>query len=162
MSAAVRWVSYEPALGPVDFARFLPRAECCEDRDRGVEGVCGWEGGLAAAYDAHPMEHITGCPLCGSTAINEIPEGLSWVVVGGESGPGARPFNVEWARSVIRQGRDAGVPVFVKQLGAQPFDLEPVFKSWGLGMELRDRKGGDWSEWPEDLRVREMPEVTRG
>jgi protein gp37 len=108
--AALRWVSYEPALGPVNFRRV---------------------------------------------------SSLDWIVVGGESGPGARPFDVEWARSAIRQGREAGVPAFVKQLGANRYDNGKPFRSWGA-MKLRDRKGGEPEEWPEDLRVREWPEAHHG
>ena len=86
--------------------------------------------------------------------------GLDWIIVGGESGPGARPFDIAWARSTVRQCQDAGVPVFVKQLGAHPWRRLPA----GVGvldyeLPLRDRKGGDPSEWPEDLRVREFPEA---
>jgi protein gp37 len=82
---------------------------------------------------------------------------IDWVVIGGESGPRARPFNIEWARSIIRQCRDAGVACFVKQLGVQPFvGVKP--QNWfGPGLSLRDRKGGDPAEWPDDLRVREYP-----
>lgn len=76
---------------------------------------------------------------------------VDWVIIGGESGPGARPFNIEWARSIIRQCRAAGVPVFVKQLGATPVNY------YGHALKLRDRKGGDMTEWPAELRVREMP-----
>src|SRR5260370_772931 len=43
--------------------------------------------------------------------------GIHWVIVGGESGPGARPMSAEWARSVRRQCREAGVPFFFKQWG---------------------------------------------
>ena len=88
---------------------------------------------------------------------------LDWVIVGGESGPKARPFDVSWARSVVKQCREAGVPCFVKQLGARPYDLGgdelhadgsvPV----GCFEGLRDRAGADPAEWPEDLRVREFP-----
>lgn len=77
--------------------------------------------------------------------------GIHWVIVGGESGPNARPCDVEWIRGVVRQCERAGVPVFVKQLGARP-----VLRT-GLELELRDRKGGDPGEWPEDLQVREWP-----
>ncbi len=107
---------------------------------------------------------------------------IGWVILGGESGPGARPFDLAWARSVIRQCRAAQVPVFLKQLGALPL-VEPWRQQhwdWGgaIGrvarftptdpnypaskpwrVHLSDRKGGDMSEWPEDLRVREFPEV---
>lgn len=74
--------------------------------------------------------------------------GIHWVITGGESGPGARPYDPQWAVSLIRQCRLLGVPVFVKQMGAKP-----------VGLKLHSRKGNDWSEWPEELRVREFPKV---
>jgi hypothetical protein len=40
---------------------------------------------------------------------------IDWVIIGGESGPGRRPCEVEWFRSIAEQCRAAGVPVFVKQ-----------------------------------------------
>lgn len=91
--------------------------------------------------------------------------GIHWVIVGGESGPGARPCRVEWIRDIVRQCKDAGVPRFVKQLGAKP--QYTTMKSYGgqpnqlmsNGEPLCDRKGGDWNEWPADLRVREFPTV---
>ena len=127
--AAVRWVSYEPALGPVRFDALV-------------------DDEIGASWNAFEA-------------------GLHWVVVGGESGPGARMFDAEWARAVIAQGRRAGVPVFVKQLGAHLVDArngvagvstpEPPGEV-STPRRLRSRKGGDWDEWPEALRVREMPE----
>lgn len=136
--AAVRFVSYEPALAAVDFAP--------------------WVG--APDEDGH-------CVRCGLRWIEEgmlrhedCPPGfgprLDWVIVGGESGPGARPFDLSWARSTIRQCREAGVAAFFKQAGSE----------WARGRSHGgrnvDRKGGDPAEWPEDLRVREFPEVTHG
>lgn len=97
--------------------------------------------------------------------------GIHWVIVGGESGPGARPFELPWARSIVAQCRIAKVPVFVKQLGARPFhSLEPTgefrthkgkrqLRLVGEPVRIRHRKGGDPSEWPEDLRIREFPTV---
>ena len=76
--------------------------------------------------------------------------GISWCIVGGESGPYAKPFKLEWAYSLIAQCRESGVATFVKQLGARPY-LN------GLPYELIDSHGGDWDEWPMDLRVREFP-----
>jgi protein gp37 len=118
--AAVRWVSYEPALGQVDFSGNWLR--------------CG-----KPAVHAHCNPH------------------LNWIVVGGESGPGARPFDLAWARQTIAQGRAAGVPVFVKQLGARPFEFTLHDFPHDAKLGLSDRKGGDPAEWPEDLRVREYP-----
>lgn len=104
-AAAVRFVSYEPALGPVDFSKYLGE--------------------------------------------------LSWVIVGGESGPGARPFDVQWARGTIAQCKTARVPCFVKQVGRRPvWSAEEL--TYAL-LKLMDPKGGDWTEWPEDLRVRQYP-----
>ncbi len=59
-------------------------------------------------------------------------------------------------RDLVRDCRSAHVPVFVKQLGARPDgwwtnELEPRVNA------VRDPKGGDIAEWPEDLRVREFP-----
>jgi protein gp37 len=86
---------------------------------------------------------------------------VSWVIVGGESGPKARPFNIAWARSLVEQCQAAGVAVFVKQLGAKPYGRQSGVLSWP-DYPLRDRKGGNVSEWPADLRLREFPEGPRG
>jgi protein gp37 len=88
---------------------------------------------------------------------------FDWLIIGGESGPGARPFNVEWARGAIKQCRRAKVACFVKQLGAAPYDPPANDFDWENEVwrmnEIKDSKGGDWSEWPEDLRVRQFPTV---
>lgn len=75
---------------------------------------------------------------------------LDWVIQGGESGGKARPFDVAWAVNVLRQCREAGVPYFLKQLGAYVI-LD------GQRRKLSDRHGGDWSEWTEAIRVRQTP-----
>lgn len=82
---------------------------------------------------------------------------IHWIVIGGESGKGARPFHIDWARSLVKQCRTAGVAPFVKQLGADPRvgdDAAPL--------NLRDSHGGDWEEWPDDLRIREFPTADVG
>jgi protein gp37 len=81
--------------------------------------------------------------------IRRVP--LDWVIVGGESGPGARDCHVDWVRSLQGQCEVAGVPCFIKQLGRQPRVSDGVY------LNLRDKKGGDRDEWPADLRIREMP-----
>jgi protein gp37 len=70
-------------------------------------------------------------------------DGISWAIVGGESGPGARPLQVDWVRDIRDQCRRAGVALFVKQLGS----------AWGRGRD----KGDDPALWPDDVRIREMP-----
>ncbi len=133
--AAKRFISYEPALGPLEM---LP----------------SW----LAGYDY-------------SGGLKHSAPRLDWVIVGGESGRGARWFDVAWARSVVAQCREAGVSVFVKQLGARvECDLSEANTSWFLGtllghtitsqtayVRLKHPKGADPAEWPEDLRVREWP-----
>ena len=96
---------------------------------------------------------------------------LHWLIVGGESGSKARPFDLAWARAIVAQCRDAGVACFVKQLGARPETDQPtdchgrllVQKAAGhvpnYQVHLRDSHGGDPAEWPSDLRVREFPTV---
>ena len=74
-----------------------------------------------------------------------------WIIVGGESGPHARPFALDWARSLVHQCRVDGLAVFVKQLGRIPVESD------GQVLHLQDGHGGDWDEWPQDLRLREFP-----
>ncbi len=80
--------------------------------------------------------------------------GIDWLIVGGESGKHARPFDLAWARGLRDQCREEGVAFFCKQLGRRPVEN-------GREIRLRDGHGGDWSEWPDDLRVREMPGAFR-
>lgn len=92
-------------------------------------------------------------------------DGIHWVIVGGESGGGARPFALEWARSIVKQCKAAKVPVFMKQFGAHPVYTETQntassTRGQVLGLKLLNRKGGDLEEWPADMRVREFPTPT--
>ena len=91
--AAIRFVSAEPLLAPIDFSPWL--------------------------------------------------DGISWLIIGGESGPNARPLRVEWVVHIIDQCKRRGVSCFVKQLGS--------------ATRLKSAKGDDPSEWPQILRVREFP-----
>ena len=76
---------------------------------------------------------------------------LDWVIQGGESGKQAEEFDLKWARDMRRACKEAGVPYFLKQLGRIVVDGKKHVK-------LRDsRHGGDWSEWPKSLRVRQVP-----
>ena len=76
--------------------------------------------------------------------------GFSIAFVGGESGEGAERFEIEWAENLRRQCAQHGVAFFLKQFGENPYTN-------GHPVKLKDGHGGDWSEWPEDLRVREFP-----
>lgn len=73
--------------------------------------------------------------------------GIDWVIIGGESGPGARPMMINWAEDIVGQCRIADVPVFVKQVG-----------TWAAKRgRYESHKGNDPAEWPRALQVREMP-----
>jgi protein gp37 len=88
--AAVRFLSMEPLLGPVDLSAFKP-----------FDGEC-----YCSDYRCCPRM-AKDCP---ETAID-------WVIVGGESGPGARPMHPDWVRSIRDQCQAAGVSFFFKQWG---------------------------------------------
>lgn len=125
--AAIRYVSLEPLLGP-------------------IQDGTGWHW-----------------------------NGADWLIVGGESGPGARACDVAWIREIVRAGTAAGCAVFTKQLGSHavsatksdhkgrtaagsPLGSAPEAPApWRLW--LSDAKGGgsDMTEWPDDLRVRQHP-----
>jgi protein gp37 len=114
---------------------------------------------LVDHYLDHHKNFISYEPALGPLNLMAIPEikglgynGIDWLIVGGESGNDNgkylyRTAELEWFHSILMQCRDLGIPVFVKQLGT------------GLAkqMGLKDRHGGDISEWPEWLQVREFP-----
>lgn len=81
--------------------------------------------------------------------------GIDWLIVGGESGPAARPFDLDWAHSLVQQCHGS-TPCFVKQMGSNP-----ILTPGPLTYPCEDPKGGDPAEWPADLRVRRWPEVRR-
>lgn len=139
----MRFVSYEPALGPVDFRPFVTRLAIVRCPR------CG--------YSTNRL-HEEKCPNDGTILGPDV--ALDWLIVGGESGPGARPCHVAWIRSAVEECKAAGVPCFVKQLGANVLCEWSEFPGWDQetnGYPIRDRKGGDPAEWPAYLRVREMP-----
>ena len=153
--AAVRFVSYEPALGPVNFHWYLQRR---------------W----------YQIDEPSTPPL-------------DWLIIGGESGPGARPFDLAWARTAIQECRAAGVACFVKQIGRDIIGM-PDIDEFGrghagvdcyrvpggyfvppilglnafkvppnaTGFRTYHPKGGKMEEWPADLRVREYPVARTG
>lgn len=72
---------------------------------------------------------------------------VNWVIIGGESGPNARPMSLVWVTDILAQCRAANIPAFVKQLG----------EVWSKKNVAKHNKGGDPDEWPAYLRVRMMP-----
>lgn len=138
--APVRFLSIEPMLAPISFA-----------------------------------DRVTNIDPRKPRVYESVLKLLDWVIVGGESGTGARPFNLHWARTIIAQCDAAGTACFIKQLGANPIyaaggSIESEGEGFRLSVasievetdiELNDRKGGDWTEWPPDLRIREFPRGAR-
>lgn len=134
--AAVRFLSCEPLLEAVD----LFRCATCAGSGRSRAGHMICPDCFGSGREKRGRKTVVGA---------EMPS-IDWVIVGGESGHHARLFDVAWARLIVSQCREAGTAVFVKQLGARP-------GADGVEQRLRDKKGGDMSEWPADLRVRESP-----
>lgn len=135
--ASKRFISAEPLLGPVDLT------------------------GITTFISATDEPLSIGSALSPDNEWDREPK-LDWVIVGGESGPSSRAFNIGWARALVEQCRAASVACFVKQLGAMPIaDRQPQFHE-ALGRDyriyLKDRKGGDIGEWPMGIRVREFPD----
>lgn len=111
------------------------------------------------------VAHFLSCePLLGGIDIETFiatphPE-RRWVIAGGESGNPSRSMDLAWARSLQRQCESAGVPFFMKQLGRSPFTSQwnserAVHEDYPFDVD--HPKGGDMSEWPSDLCVRQFP-----
>ncbi len=98
------WVSYEPALGPVDFAEYLPTWEYCYDDP--VTGETYRYAKVRFAAGEY-MEQVDDEPHIGG------------VIVGCDNRKSA-PFKLQWAESVVEPCRVAGVPVYVKQIRLKP------------------------------------------
>jgi protein gp37 len=125
------------------------------------------------------LSSFLGSPIYGYSEL--IYDGIDWVIVGGESGPEARPCRIDWITSIVEQCRRAKVAVFVKQLGGSVIDrndrgfLPDSVNTWpedtefGESLEgmnyqgapcavlLRHPKGGDIDEWTPTVKVREFP-----
>lgn len=78
-------------------------------------------------------------------------DGIDWFIIGGESGPGARPMNMSWVYEIIEEARKYDCKIFVKQMGA----------AWAKRHDSESSKGELMREWPEDLRVQEFPQWPR-
>jgi protein gp37 len=131
--ARTLFLSCEPLIGPVDLGLGVNH----EGHDREPD----WSGWGYDCLDCSDSDTETVVPWT-------VPgdDRLRWVIIGGESGPKARPAELAWMRDLVAQCRAAQIPPFVKQLGRR------------LGLELgAGLKGGAIGAFPEDLRVREFP-----
>lgn len=135
--AAVRFLSCEPLLGPINLHA----------------GLCKHATGKPE-HAAQTYGHY--CNPSGE---------IHWVIVGGESGQHARVMQLEWAQSIVDQCKAAGVPVFVKQMGSNPKAtgyIEGLEEPDLYPIHYKSKKGGDPSEWIKSLQVREYPERSNG
>jgi len=83
-----------------------------------------------------------------------------WIIIGGESGPKARVYNMKWGESIIERCQAQGVAVFNKQAGARPYYGPADYSTFVLNpVDLKHKKGEDMAEWPEAMRVREWPKA---
>lgn len=140
--APVLGLSCEPLLGKINFG-YIPCAK------RAPEEAGRGDNDWLTLY-GNPLEGFKATSYC--SGVTDPNWKLDWVIAGGESGPNARPCDVLWIKSLLDQCRAASVPCFVKQLGANSVvGTEDNRQPW------RDKKGGDASGWPDELRVREFP-----
>ncbi|RVD13946.1 MAG: phage Gp37/Gp68 family protein [Mesorhizobium sp.] len=101
--AAIRFVSAEPLLGPIDFTRLRPPVDKQRWGFPNIDALRGtWFVDGHRTEEESPFEHALR---------------LDWIIVGGESGPDARPMHPAWARSIRDQCAAADVPFFFKQWG---------------------------------------------
>jgi protein gp37 len=148
--AAVRFVSLEPLLGPIDFKKIYGHdMMCCVQ--------CGYVGDEPYETDYETPDDPEGwpiCPECGETncggynsfdkigvtpfEMRPFPK-IDWVIVGCESGQNRRECKLEWVKRIVEQCTEEDVPVFVKQL------------------PINGKVSKNMAEWPERLRRRETP-----
>jgi protein gp37 len=141
--AAVRFVSAEPMLGPVDLERWMHRTLGWDQQDPVLKcPSCGFTGHGGYFTVQSGDDYDVQCHGCGYGSGEEdgnlIPSigNLSWLICGAETGLGARPMDLAWARNLRIQCAEAGVPFF--------------FKKAGRGVPT-----------PEDLNIREFPGEAR-
>jgi protein gp37 len=132
--AAVRFLSAEPLLESVNLNNWLSPPAF----------------GSMGHYSFGPGQPVYRAGDTGPFSMSVTAETVDWVIVGGESGAKARPFDLAWAYRIVEYCRSANVAVFVKQLGSRPV--------WHSRFRTAHPKGEDWNEWPADLRVRQWPE----
>lgn len=171
--AALRFVSYEPALGEVHWLRAVgeppeevwdqvnmeEHAAAVSEPDQLVPECEAMDD--AINYGARPIVNPEYRDYENARRRRAralwLRETIGWMIIGGESGRGARPFDVMWARRTIEECRAAEIPVFMKQLGSHCVNSangqQPERNTFGGG------KGGDMNQWPQDLRVREFPQL---
>lgn len=180
--AAVRFLSVEPMLEAVDLDPM--RCDDCGRSEAQLQADHEWSEGNGNGWcNGCDTELSVGHWL--DACADGRQRGINWVIVGGESGPGARHFGIAWARSIVEQCDDAGVPVFCKQMGDNPVDSAMVdiygpdgkrrytrpaghydvaearatrgYDVLPHALKFKAHHGADPSEWPADLQRQEFP-----
>lgn len=136
--SAVRFVSYEPAIAGVDLTKVGKLG-----RGSDIDALRG----VTTSYGDKPRGP-TECAI--NVRMQRDSPRLDWVIVGGESGPNARPFKWEWAESLRDQCAAAGVPMLFKQTGQ-------LFHDGNYTLRLSG-KGNDPAGWPAPM-PRDFPET---
>lgn len=133
--AAIRFLSVEPLLGPVDLISQFPWCRHHNEFEHSMN-----------------MDESSPCfkGQCDAHAL------IDWVIVGGESGTSARVCDLSWVESIREQCQYVGIPCFIKQLGSWAVEKHDGSTA-PEHLRLKSIKGGDMTEWPESLRVREFP-----
>ena len=128
--AAVRFLSCEPMLGPVDISWWTEKCPGCGESPKreGLNSSWRWGGQNWAHYHGYPIGYI---PSIRAT-------GIDWVISGCESGPGARPMHPDWARGLRDQCQTANIPFFLKQMVDE-----------GKIKKLPELDGKVWNQFPE-------------
>ena len=119
--AALRWLSCEPLLGPVNLEEAW-HGESALDSE--CWGDCAW------CENGHPPLHNCSAGRQSESDLLKGRSGIDWIVCGGESGQGARPMHPDWARSLRDQCEAAGVPFHFKQWGQWSPDFEDSDIRW--------------------------------
>jgi protein gp37 len=134
--AAMRFLSLEPLLGPIDLEH--------------VKGIAKWP---VDVLRGGTWDLSRGTALEGFTQHSDM-NPISWVIVGGESGHGARPMHPQWVRSIRDQCKEAGVPFMFKQFG-----------EWAPGHEamvLAEKFGRKMREWSDGCIVSKLGKKAAG
>lgn len=148
--AAVRFVSAEPLLGPIEFDEYLSGEYAPHD----------W-GGAMAEEDGPRIDWVIAG---GESGPGARPCALEWLesIVKQCREAGTACFIKQLGACVVSEQRTAPADVMEllkswERTKRDPYAVAPNGEYWAWSAGLRDKKGGDPAEWPADLRVREMP-----
>lgn len=137
--AVVKFLSCEPLLERIDIPKdFFDAANYCPHCDKTGAII---KDGIHARCDRSVPKY--------------------WVIVGGESGPGARPCHTSWLSSIVQQCKEFDVPVFVKQLGSNAWQESKISQFLSdepsTARSKADRKGANFEQFPLNLQIRQIP-----